>query len=296
MRIGIHVRGFDSGRPVAVEKALEREAETIQIFASNPRQWRLPPVSSQADRELRRQMAEHEVLPLFLHAPYLVNLASPSPATAGASFVTVEWTLQRGSALGAAGVVVHAGHCVGSERTAALAQSARELCRLMDAAPEGPRLLLELTSGARGALASRLDHAEEILDACGGHARLGVCLDTCHMYAAGYDLATPAGLEELVAGLQHLGVDRLGLIHTNDSRDPLGSRRDRHWHVGEGEIGLEGFRMLVNNPVLGHVPLVCETPGDVEEDRRNIGVLRGLRDGRPAEGAGKNKSSEGHLL
>jgi deoxyribonuclease IV len=295
MRIGIHVRGFDSGKPVAVERARERGAETIQIFASNPRQWRLPAIKPEADEELRRQMAEDDVSPLFLHAPYLVNLASPAPATAEASFRTVEWTLMRGAALGAAGVVVHAGQCVGGERSAALIQSAKAICRLMDAAPRGPRLLLELTSGGKGAVASRLDDVGELLDACDRHERLGICVDTCHLYAAGYDLAASSGLEELVAGFEQIGVDRLGLIHTNDSRDPLGSRRDRHWHVGEGEIGVEGFRMLVSHPAFERFPLICETPGDVEEDRRNIGLLKRLRDDATG-GAGKNTPSGAHWL
>ena len=295
MRIGIHVRGFDSGRPVAVEKARERGAETIQIFASNPRQWRLPAIDPEADLELRRQMAEYDVAPLFLHAPYLANLASPAPATAEASFRTVEWTLERAAALGAAGVVVHAGQCVGGERAAALTQSARAICRLMDAAPAGPRLMLELTAGSRGAVASRCAHIEELLDLCGRHERLGVCLDTCHLYATGYDLASSSGFEELVAELEQFGLGRVGLVHTNDSRDPLGSRRDRHWHVGEGQIGLEGFRKLVGHPAFRQTPLICETPGELEEDRINIGLLKRLRD-EAAEGAGKKTRSGAHWL
>lgn len=279
---------------MAVEKARERGAETIQIFASNPRQWRLPAVNPEADLELGRQMAEHDVWPLFLHAPYLVNLASPAPATAEASFRTVEWTLARGAGLGAAGVVVHAGQCVGAERSAALIQTARAICRLMDAAPEGSRLLLELTAGGKGALASRLADVEELLEACEGHERLGICLDTCHLFAAGYDLAGASGLEQLVAELNQLGFDRLGLIHTNDSRDPLGSRRDRHWHIGEGQIGVEGFRMLVSHPAFRHIPLICETPGEVQEDRRNIGLLKCLRDA--PGGAGKKTPSGAHWL
>ncbi|MDQ4148594.1 MAG: deoxyribonuclease IV [Actinomycetota bacterium] len=278
MRIGIHVRGFDKGRPVAVSKALERGAETIQIFASNPRQWRLPPTSSEADSDLRQQMESHDVAPLFLHAPYLVNLASPIRQTREQSIRTLEWTMRRGAELGARGVVVHAGQCAGGDRAATLPAVASALSGLVDSAPAGPQLLLELTAGAEGAVANRLPEAGELLDACDRHPRLGLCLDTCHLHAAGVDL----GGEEQVAALvkeieSEVGLDRVELLHSNDSLHPLGSRRDRHWHIGEGQIGLEGFRALVRHPALRTVPMICETPGELDEDRRNIAALKGLR-------------------
>lgn len=278
MRIGIHVRGFEAGKPVAVEWALQRGAETIQIFASNPRQWRLPAVDPQADIRLRDQLAEHDIGPLFIHSPYLVNLASPTPATGQASCRTVKWTLERAAALDVAGVVVHAGHCVGGERSRALQQSAERLCRLLDEAPAGPKVLIELTAGAKGAVASRLPQLQQLLDACGGHERLGVCLDTCHMWAAGYDLKDPDAVEGLVAELKEVGLHRLELIHTNDSRDPLDSRRDRHEHIGSGQIGIEGFANLIEHPALAGVPLICETPGQAPDDRRNVAALKRLRD------------------
>jgi deoxyribonuclease-4 len=284
MRIGMHVRGFDAGKPVAAARAVERGAETVQIFASNPRQWRVPEVNPEADEEFRAQMDEAGLGPLFLHAPYLVNLASPTEATRSASCRTVEWTMNRAAALGAVGVVVHAGHCVGRDRREALEGSARLLCELVDAAPEGPKLLLELTSGARGAVASHLEQAAELLDACGCHPGLGLCLDICHLHAAGYDLSGPAGVDLLIAELQELvGIEWLKLIHANDSRDPRGSRRDRHWHVGHGGVGLDGFRALVEHPALAGLPLICETPGEVEEDRTNVALLKSIRDGNPEQ-------------
>lgn len=282
MRIGIHVRGFEAGQPVAVQWALQRRAETIQIFASNPRQWRVPAVNPQTDIRLREQMAEHDIGPLFIHSPYLVNLASPTPATAQASCRTVKWTLERAAALDVAGVVVHAGHCVGGERSRALQQSAEALCRLLDEAPAGPKILTELTAGAKGAVASRLPQLQQLLEVCGGHERLGVCLDTCHMWAAGYDLKDPDAVEELVAELKEVGLHRLELIHTNDSKDPLDSRRDRHEHIGSGQIGIEGFVNLMEHPALAGVPLICETPGQALDDRRNVTALKRLRDRKSA--------------
>ncbi len=284
MRIGMHVRGFDAGRPVAAAKAIERGAEAVQIFASNPRQWRVPPVDPAADVELKAQLAEAGLGLLFIHAPYLINLASPTEATRDASCRTVEWTMKRAAALGVEGVIVHAGHCVGRDRAEALDCSAELIRDLLRSAPAGPRLLLELTSGAKGALASLLPQAAELLDKCGPHPNLGICLDTCHLHAAGYDLSGPEGVDQLIAEVEEqVGHDRLGLIHSNDSRDPRDSRRDRHWHVGQGQIGLEGFRALVAHPALANTPFICETPGEVEDDRANVAVLKALRDSLPVK-------------
>lgn len=287
MRIGMHVRGFDAGRPVAAARALERGAEAVQIFASNPRQWRLPPVDPAADDEFRAQMAAADLGPLFLHAPYLVNLASPTDATRDASCRTVAWTMERATALGADGVIVHAGHCAGRERCDGMDCSGELLQDLLDGAPPGPRLLIELTSGARGAIASTLEQAAELLEACRGHPRLGLCLDTCHLHAAGYDLGGREGVDHLVADVEAFtGLDRLRLVHANDSRDDRGSRRDRHWHIGKGGIGPEGFRALVSHPALAAVPMICETPGEVEDDRANVAAMKAFR------GAGSNPSVE----
>ena len=278
----MHVRGFDAGRPVAAAKAIERGAEAVQIFTSNPRQWRVPPVDPAADAELRAQLDEAGLGPLFIHAPYLINLASPTEATRDASCRTVEWTMKRAAALGVEGVIVHAGHCVGRRRAEALDCSAELICSLLGSAPEGPRLLLELTSGAKGAVASHLPQAAELLNKCGPHPNLGICLDTCHLHAAGYDLSGPEGVDRLLVEVdEQVGLDRLGLIHSNDSRDLRDSRRDRHWHVGQGQIGLEGFRALITHPALGDTAFICETPGEVEDDRANVAVLKALRDGRP---------------
>lgn len=284
MRIGMHVRGFDAGRPVAAERALERGAEAVQIFASNPRQWRVPSVDAQADAEFRRQMAAAGLGPLFLHAPYLVNLASPTEATRNSSCRTVAWTMERAAALGAEGVVVHAGHCAGRERCDGIDCSAELFGELLASAPAGPWLLVELTSGARGAIASNLEQAAELIDACGNHSRLGLCLDTCHLHAAGYDMAGPEGVDHLVNDVaSFVGLARLRLFHANDSRDARNSRRDRHWHIGKGEIGAGGFRALVSHPALAEVPMICETPGEVDDDRANLAALKRMRDSRPVE-------------
>ncbi|MGH2812894.1 MAG: TIM barrel protein, partial [Actinomycetota bacterium] len=220
MRIGIHVRGFQAGKPVAVARALERGAETIQIFASNPRGWKVSRFDTDADRAFVRQMREHDVGPLFIHAPYLVNLASPSAEFRRRSVSALRWAMERALALRAVGVVVHAGSAGSRRRGVALRGVARAAGQVLG---EGlaPALILELTSGGAGSVASRLEEAAEVLDACDGYPRLRFCLDTCHLHAAGYDLRSAEGVAELMGKARSLlGARRIALIHANDSRDP----------------------------------------------------------------------------
>jgi deoxyribonuclease-4 len=152
--------------------------------------------------------------------------------------------------------------------------------RALAAAP-GPELVIELTAGGSGTIASRWPEAAEILHALDGEPRVRFCFDTCHALAAGYDLTTPEGLRACLAEMRReVGASRLALVHANDSRDPVGSRRDRHWHVGEGTIGLEPFRALMSDRDIRRVPIVIETPGTLADDLRNIARLRALSAGR----------------
>lgn len=277
MRIGMHVRAFERGVPVAVRRALERGAETIQVFASSPRAWRFSTVDPAADRQLIRQMREFDVRPLFIHAPYLVNLASADDRVRRRSLAAIVWSLERAEAMGAAAVVAHAGSNALS-RARGIRLQARAILRALGEGGRGPKYLLELTAGGIGAVASRFPEAAEVFDACHGNPRLGICIDTCHLHAAGYDLSGPEGVSATLNELRaSLGARRLGLVHANDSRDPRGSRRDRHWHVGRGAIGMAGFRALVADPLMARVPFICETPGDLADDRRNIRTLKRLR-------------------
>ncbi len=262
---------------MAVEEARRRGAETLQIFFSNPRAWRPSLVTAEADAELVDERKKAGIEPMFLHAPYLVNLASPDLRTRTLSAGCVRRGLERAQGLDAA-VVVHGGSALGGSRTAAIRRQARAILSLLGGGPAGPRRLLEMTTGAPGHLVSRFPEAARMLDACAGHARLGVCVDTCHLFAAGYDLSTAPGVEALVDELcAEIGRERLWLVHANDARDPCGSRRDRHWHVGKGSIGPRGFAALVAEPRLVEVPFICETPGDEDDDRRNIRYLKRLR-------------------
>ena len=278
MRIGAHV-SVAGGLDQAVGNARAVGCEALQVFVSNARGWAPPPVDPAADERFRAGLAGAGLGPLFVHAPYLVNFASASPVTRERSSEAVAAALAKGAAIGAAGVVVHAGAALASGRAAGLASTREALLPLADAsaALDGPDLVLELTAGTRGALAARFEDMAELLAACGNHPRLTVCMDTCHAQAAGYDLGDPAGavkaLDELFATLG----DRVVLIHTNDSRDPVGAGRDRHCPIGTGTIGDQGFTAILAHPGLATLPVITETTGDPAQMTADLTRLRRLR-------------------
>jgi deoxyribonuclease IV len=278
VRIGAHV-SVAGGLDRAVGNARAAGCEALQVFVSNARGWAPPPVEPAADERFRADLAEAGLGPLFVHAPYLVNFASASPATREQSSAAVAAALAKGVSTGAAGVVVHAGAALASGRAAGLASTREALLPLADAtaALEGPDLVLELTAGTRGALAARFEEMAELLAVCGHHPRLKVCMDTCHAQAAGYDLGDPAGaakaLDELFATLG----DRVVLVHANDSRDPVGAGRDRHCPIGSGTIGDQGFAAILAHPGLAALPVITETTGDPDQMAADLARLRRLR-------------------
>ena len=200
----------------------------------------------------------------YIHASLLVNLGSPTEATVVRSAETLAHALDRGTAIGAGGVVFHAGSAVDpSHAPTAYRQLRTWLLPLLDRAAEagGPRLLVEPSAGGGRSLAARVEDLADYLDAVDGHPWLGVCLDTCHAWAAGHDLATPGGMTATLDALVDVcGPDRLRLIHANDSKDPLGSVRDRHETIGTGYIGLGAFAELCTHPAVTGIPIIVETP------------------------------------
>lgn len=272
--VGAHVSP-SGGVARAVERVRERGGDTLQVFSSNPRAWALPACDPDVEAAGRGALADGG-LPLWFHVPYLVNLASPDAVTLGRSMATMEFALERGARLAAAGVVVHAGHAVGAERVDALGRAARSLRRLLEVSegPDATDLLVELTAGGRGAIACCPEEAAELLDAVDGHPRLKVCIDTCHLWAAGVALASEEGRAALAAGLRDLGPGRVALVHVNDSADPPGSRRDRHRNLGRGTIPPDAFAALFALPELGGAALVTETPGTVEEQAADVAAVR----------------------
>ena len=280
MRIGAHV-SVAGGLHRAVGNALAAGCESLQVFTSNARGWAPPPLDPAADERFRADLDQAGLGPLFVHAPYLVNFASASPVTRERSREVVAATLAKAAAIGAAGVVVHAGAALASGHAAGQASTREALLPLADTLA-GLDLVLELTAGTRGALAARFEEMAELLAACDHHRRLKVCMDTCHAHAAGYDLSDPIGatkaLDELFATLG----DRVVLVHANDSRDPPGAGRDRHCPIGTGTIGDQGFAAILAHLGLATLPVITETTGDPVQMATDLARLHRLRPGGPS--------------
>ncbi|GAA1500184.1 deoxyribonuclease IV [Streptomyces synnematoformans] len=260
-------------------------AEAVQVFVANARGWATPPGDPAQDEEFRRRCAEADI-PVYVHAPYLINLGSHTPATAAHSVDSLRHSLRRGRAIGARGVVVHTGSATGGRpRETALAQVRELTLPLLDElgdAAGAPELLLEPTAGQGFSLCSRLPELGAYLDLLDRHPRLGVCLDTCHVFAAGHDLAAGGGAKQLLDELVEVaGPGRLRLLHANDSKAAAGSRLDRHENIGAGHIGAEPFRELMRHPATEGVPLIIETPGGGPRGPKaaaDIALLKELRE------------------
>jgi len=273
--VGAHV-SVAGGMPKALPRAAEVGAECLQVFVANPRGW-APPAPDPAGDESFRAACTEAGTAVFVHAPYLINFGSPSPQTLAKSCDALEFSLRRGAAIGARGVVMHAGSSVlGNSWDAAMKQVREHVLRLLDA-PACPQLLIEPTAGGGGALAASASTLGDYLEFLGRDPRIGVCLDTCHAHASGHDMSTPQGFAtEIKAYAKAAGKPGIGLIHVNDSRDQVGSKRDRHESLGKGTIGAEPFGELFRSSAARTIPLVIET-----EDKTiaaDIAFLKSLRD------------------
>jgi deoxyribonuclease IV len=283
--IGSHATVTGGLATGALAYAAEVGAEVIQVFVSNPRGW-APPGAGDRDQDTRLREAG---IPVFVHAPYLVNLGSGDPVVAERSAAAVAHALRRGAEIGARGVVVHTGSAAGwapggggaSPREFALRQAASLLLPLLGKLGDAdPDLLLEPMAGQGQMLCARAGDLAEYLDALERHPKAGVCLDTCHLFAAGHDLTAPGGVAALLAETEAAVGDpgRVRLVHANDSALGCGSRRDRHAAIGAGAIGTAPFGELLTHPALAGAPFVAETPGGKAGHARDIALLKRLRD------------------
>lgn len=278
--LGAHV-GVSGGLARGALRAADSlDAQAIQVFVSNPRGWAPAAGDPGQDAAFRDGCAERGIV-AYVHAPYLINLGSPTPATLTSSVESLRHALRRGHEIGARGVVVHAGSAVaGASHDRAMAQVREHLLPLLDEHARrvgGPRLLVEATAGGGQALASTVDGLAAYLDVLQWHPTLGVCLDTCHLHAAGHDLARRGGMTRLLdAVVAQVGADRLGVVHANDSRDLSGSLRDRHTNIGAGTIGLPAFRALLRHRAVRGVGVIVETPDDDAGHARDLATLRSL--------------------
>jgi deoxyribonuclease IV len=290
LRLGIHT--FTSGSlEKAALRASELGANTFQIFSASPRMWRARAPDPAQVRLLKAARERFDLRPLAIHANYLINLASLDPAVRANSIAAFRGELERAAAIGAEYVVMHPGSSRGQsveESISALALGLQEAARNLRIS--GFTILLENTAGSGASLGSRLEELRSMREAALELTDLsiGYCLDTCHLLAAGFDIATEAGLRSSILAIDRsIGLEHVHLIHTNDSKTPRGSRVDRHAHIGAGHIGIEGFRRILTHPKLRRKPFILETPIDNPgDDRKNLDTLKKLA-GLPSKTAGR---------
>ncbi len=278
-RLGAHMS--IAGEPAnALRLGQSIGCETIQIFTRSPNRWQAPPLTDEQAATFRQVQRETGIHPVVAHSAYLINLASPDAALWRRSVEAAAEELTRCARLGVGDYVLHPGAHTGAGELPGLQRIAEGLKAALEAtAAGGVRILLETTSGAGTHLGYRLEHLAWLIEHAGAGPRLGVCLDTAHLYGAGYALADRRSYRSFWAEFDALiGLERLGAMHLNDSLKERGSRGDRHAQIGEGLIGLQAFAMLVNDQRLSQVPMILETPKgpDLREDVQNLALLRSL--------------------
>jgi deoxyribonuclease-4 len=294
MRIGAHM-SVAGGVSKAVDRAIAHGCESLQIFSKNANRWVARPLDAAEIRAFRRRIDETGITPVVSHASYLINLATTFPILREQSRVAFLDELDRAHALGLLGVVIHPGTCTAGSEEDALRLIAESIRSAFRARPrQKTMVLLEHTAGQGRTVGHRFEHLAAIIEQLDGSARVGVCLDTCHLVASGYDIVSDAGYRDTFETLDRLvGLERVMVFHGNDSKKPCGSRVDRHEHIGEGCLGLEPFRRLLNDPRFAGRPILietekskgCEKAGAIVEDpldRKNLATLRALRTRGPS--------------
>ena len=276
----------------AVERAVVHGCEALQIFTKNANQWRGKPLDPAEIRLFRRRIEETGITPVVSHASYLINLATTFPLLREQSIAAFVDEIDRAAALGLLGVVIHPGTCTAGPDDEALRLIAEAIAVAFKARPRAKTMvLLEHTAGQGRTLGHRFEHLAAVIKHLRGSKRVGVCLDTCHLVASGYDITTEAGYRDTFDQFDRIvGIERLKVFHGNDSKRPCGSRVDRHEHIGQGCIGLEPFRRLLHDERFAGLPILLETektPGAEKKgaiavdplDVRNLETLRRLRTG-----------------
>jgi deoxyribonuclease IV len=260
MLIGAHVS--PAGGPAkAVERGVEKGCDAIQIFNQNPRAWKPTVYSDEQVAAFHAAMDGSRVKALLIHAVYLLNPASEEKEFRDKTRTSLIASLRAGDALGARAVVLHPGSAKAGKVAPAIKRAGKVIAQALKESDRCP-LHLENTAGAGGTLGRSFDELSELLDAAGDSKRLGICLDSCHMFASGYDIRTEEGLSGVIDDFDKtVGLRRLGSLHLNDSQTPLGSNRDRHANVGEGELGRRGCAVFLSEPRFQDLPCVLETQG-----------------------------------
>jgi deoxyribonuclease-4 len=264
----------------ALTRAHKLGCNTMQIFSRNPKMWREDYLAPQDIEEFKKRRERFKINPLFIHIPYLINLASPNPRLYEASIEAYIEDILEAQGLKADYLVTHMGSHKETSEEEGLARFIEALDRILEKTKNSPvGILLENTAGSGSWLGYKFSHQKEIIQDIKHRGRLGLCLDTAHAYLAGYDIATKDGLKAMLDEIEKLvGLDLIKLIHLNDARGELGSRHDRHDHIGKGKIGLEAMKRIINHPKLRNLPFILETPKKTDtDDTMNLNTVRKLR-------------------
>lgn len=275
--LGAHI-SIAGGVDQAIWRGKSIGCETVQIFTKSARQWQARPLTAEEISRFKRAREESGISPVFAHTSYLINLGASDNdlwAKSTASFIE---EMERCAALELPYLVTHPGASMEEEEGLDRIRVALDEI-LKRTEGSGVMILLETTAGQGATLGNRFEHLAWLIENCAYPERLGVCYDTCHTFAAGYDIRTPEAFAATFKAFdQTVGIHRLKAVHLNDSRGDLGSRVDRHEHIGKGKLGLEAFRLLLNDPRFRKLPMILETPKgpDMKEDVENLAVLRGL--------------------
>lgn len=280
MRLGVHISIAGAKVYEAFERAAALGCNTMQFFSRNPQQWRVAPLTPEDAREFSKRKAEYKIEPVFVHIPYLINLASPNPRLYKVSIQAYIEDILEAHAMQADYIVTHMGSHKDTTETGGLKRLTRALKKILASTTHtSVGILLENTAGSGSWLGYKFSHQRKVIEGLKDNERVGLCLDTAHAYLAGYNLAAEDGLERLLDEIEkNTGLARLRLIHLNDARGKLGSHLDRHDHIGKGSIGLKGMGRIVNHPRLRDLPFILETPKDSEDaDKINLEVVRSLR-------------------
>ncbi|SEG68752.1 Endonuclease IV [Bryocella elongata] len=282
-RIGVHV-GTSGGVWTAVQRAVDAGANTFQIFSSSPRTWKAPEVKPADAEKLRAMRAEHDVNPMVIHASYLINLCSQTESVRENSILGFRGEVERALALGAEFLVLHPGSWKGLTRDEGLRLAAQSIERAMEGmafAGHNFTLLIENSAGAEFSLGGSFEQVAELVEQLKPCMPVAVCLDTCHCHVAGYDLVSDEGYAETMQNIADtIGFDAVRVWHCNDAKAPMGSKLDRHEHIGEGTMGAATFRRLLHDKRFEHAAFIAETPVDEPGDEmRNVMALRALSAG-----------------
>ena len=277
MRIGFHV-SISGGFARSIERASDLGCTCMQIFSRNPRGWAVNPIDKADVAEFKKLREKLDIAPVFVHTNYLINLASSKPELYEKSIEQFVIDLERTETLGAEYLVTHLGSASGQSEDWMIERVAGALNMAMKLHRPKATILLENTAGEKGDVGYTLEQVQEVISRLSPADHIGLCYDTCHGFAAGHDIRTKEGVNNLADKIAStVGLARLKGMHLNDCLKEFNSRVDRHWHIGEGTIGLDGFKLLLNHPAFKEMPKVMETPKKTEEDDpKNMKVVRSL--------------------